>query len=89
MRLTPLCRGRFIKSAPGKDIPDIQIHYVSLGLEDSHARGDRTPPSTPLVVWFIFVALKAEALLGQKILTRNRRRLFGLIIFQLKMTAVI
>ena len=38
----PCAAGAFIKSAPEKDIPDIQIHYVSLGLEDSHARGDRT-----------------------------------------------
>ena len=38
----PCAAGAFIKSAPEKDIPDIQIHYVSMGLEDSHARGDRT-----------------------------------------------
>lgn len=36
----PSAAGAFIKSAPDKDIPDVQLHYVSLGLTDSHARGD-------------------------------------------------
>ena len=38
----PCSAGALFKSAPEKDIPDIQVHYVSLGLEDSHARGDKT-----------------------------------------------
>lgn len=37
----PCAAGAFFRSAPEKDIPDIQLHYVSLGLMDSHARGNR------------------------------------------------
>ena len=34
----PCVGGAFIKSAPEKDIPDIQIHYVSIAMQDVHGR---------------------------------------------------
>ena len=34
----PCVGGAFIKSQPNKEIPDIQIHYVSLALQDVHGR---------------------------------------------------
>ena len=34
----PCVGGAFIKSNPEKEIPDIQIHYVSLALQDVHGR---------------------------------------------------
>ena len=34
----PCVGGAFIKSDPGKEIPDIQIHYVSLAMQDVHGR---------------------------------------------------
>ena len=64
MRSPSRAAGAFIKSAPEKDIPDIQIHYVSMDLRTVTREVIERPPSTPLVVWFIFVALKAVALLG-------------------------
>jgi len=36
----PTAGGAFIKSHPSKDIPDTQIHYVSVAMADSHGRGD-------------------------------------------------
>lgn len=39
---SPPCNGgAFIKSSPDKDIPDTQFHYVSIGMEDSHGRGNK------------------------------------------------
>ena len=34
----PCVGGAFIKSQPNKEIPDIQIHYVSLAMQDVHGR---------------------------------------------------
>ena len=34
----PCVGGAFIKSHPEKEIPDIQIHYVSIAMQDVHAR---------------------------------------------------
>ena len=34
----PCVGGAFIKSQPSKEVPDIQIHYVSLALQDVHGR---------------------------------------------------
>ena len=34
----PCVGGAFIKSTPEKDIPDIQIHYVSIAMQDVHGR---------------------------------------------------
>ena len=34
----PCVGGAFIKSDPGKEIPDIQIHYVSIAMQDVHGR---------------------------------------------------
>lgn len=36
----PTASGAFIRSAPDKEIPDVQIHYVSVAMPDSHGRGD-------------------------------------------------
>ncbi len=36
----PTAGGAFLKSHPDKDIPDMQIHYVSVAMADSHGRGD-------------------------------------------------
>lgn len=36
----PTAAGAFFKSHPGKDIPDMQIHYVSLAVPDTHGRED-------------------------------------------------
>ncbi len=36
----PTAGGAFIKSHPSKDIPDMQVHYVSVAMVDSHGRGD-------------------------------------------------
>lgn len=36
----PTAGGAFLKSHPSKDIPDTQIHYVSVGMADSHGRGE-------------------------------------------------
>ncbi len=37
----PTAGGAFLKSNPDKDIPDVQLHYVSLGMLDSHGRGGK------------------------------------------------
>jgi len=34
----PTSGGAFIKSHPDKDIPDMQLHYVSAAMQDSHGR---------------------------------------------------
>lgn len=34
----PTCAGAFIKSTPDKEYPDIQFHYVSAAMTDSHGR---------------------------------------------------
>ena len=34
----PCVGGAFIKSQPEKEIPDIQIHYVSIAMQDVHGR---------------------------------------------------
>ena len=36
----PTAGGAFIKSHPDKDIPDMQIHYVSIAVPDVHGRAD-------------------------------------------------
>ena len=36
----PTAAGAFIKSHPSKDIPDMQIHYVSVAVPDTHGRED-------------------------------------------------
>lgn len=36
----PTAGGAFLKSHPSKDIPDAQVHYVSIAMADSHGRGD-------------------------------------------------
>jgi len=38
----PTAGGAFFKSHPGKDIPDMQLHYVSAAMHDSHGRGGIT-----------------------------------------------
>ncbi|MBE8220748.1 MAG: choline dehydrogenase [Alphaproteobacteria bacterium] len=38
----PAAGGAFFKSSPDKDIPDMQIHYVSIALADQHGRGEMT-----------------------------------------------
>lgn len=36
----PTAGGAFIRSTPDKEVPDTQIHYVSVAMPDSHGRGD-------------------------------------------------
>jgi choline dehydrogenase len=38
----PTAGGAFFKSHPDKDIPDMQLHYVSAAMHDSHGRGGIT-----------------------------------------------
>ena len=35
----PTAGGAFIKSHPDKELPDMQLHYVSAAMQDSHGRG--------------------------------------------------
>ena len=39
----PTAGGAFIKSHPDKDIPDMQLHYVSAAMQDSHGRSGINP----------------------------------------------
>ena len=39
----PTAGGAFIKSHPSKDLPDMQIHYVSVAMADVHGRAGVTP----------------------------------------------
>ena len=39
----PTAAGAFIKSHPDKAIPDMQLHYVSAAMQDSHGRSGITP----------------------------------------------
>lgn len=39
----PTAGGAFIKSHPSKDLPDMQIHYVSAAMQDVHGRAGVTP----------------------------------------------
>ncbi len=39
----PTAAGAFIKSSPDKDIPDMQLHYVSAAMEDTHGRSGINP----------------------------------------------
>ena len=39
----PTAGGAFIKSHPSKDLPDMQIHYVSAAMADVHGRAGVTP----------------------------------------------
>ena len=39
----PTAGGAFIKSHPSKELPDMQIHYVSAALQDVHGRAGVTP----------------------------------------------
>ena len=39
----PTAGGAFIKSQPSKELPDMQIHYVSAAMQDVHGRAGVTP----------------------------------------------
>ena len=39
----PTAGGAFFKSHPSKDLPDMQVHYVSVAMEDVHGRAGVTP----------------------------------------------
>ncbi|MCZ6503215.1 MAG: choline dehydrogenase [Gammaproteobacteria bacterium] len=39
----PTAGGAFIKSHPDKDIPDMQLHYVSAAMQDTHGRSGINP----------------------------------------------
>lgn len=39
----PTAGGAFIKSHPSKDLPDMQIHYVSVAMQDVHGRAGVAP----------------------------------------------